>query len=74
MTYDRTEFDAAREAGKHLQHARRLAHSLAARIRTSQYTNANGDGDLTVYADDVEQLAAEILNLGDITDTPRSDS
>jgi hypothetical protein len=47
MTYDRTEFDAAREAGKHLQHARRLAHSLAVRIRTS---------------------------LGDITDTPRSDS
>jgi hypothetical protein len=72
VTYDRTEFDAAREAGLIKQHARRLAHQLARRIRASQYTH--GDGDLTVHDDDVVLLAAEILNLGDITDTPRSDS
>lgn len=66
MSYDRTEFDAAREAGKAKQAARRLAHSLATRIRASQYTH--GDGDLTVHDDDVKLLAAEILNLGDITD------
>jgi hypothetical protein len=66
VTYDRTEFDANRAAGKQLQQNRRLAHQLARRIRASQYTH--GDGDLTVHDADVVLLAAEILNLGDITD------
>lgn len=34
--------------------------AIAKCIRGSQFTDANGDGDLSVYADDVEALAAEI--------------
>jgi hypothetical protein len=64
VTYE--PFDANREVELQMRQSQRLAHQLARRIRASQYTH--GDGDLTIHDDDVVLLAAEILNLGDITD------
>lgn len=69
MTDDRQEFAANRDAGLRARHETREARAVrraqirvvANHLRLSSKTDSNGDGDLTVYADDVDALAAEIV-------------
>lgn len=69
MTDDRSAFTEARDAGLKQRHETREARAIrraqirvvANHLRLSSKTDSNGDGDLTIYADDVDALAAEIV-------------